>query len=306
MKKVIGSIAVSLLFACSSGSTNRDHDKEVGSYISGPVSGLNPAVITSTNTSTTVSAANGALNLQTANASGRQLFCFQNTSNSALACVGSDPSGDINTYYNNSTGNGVQFYDISGGGAGTLQIQMFNNTLELFGNSTFQTGGSLTLRPGAANTIALFLSSGAFQPTWAPLQTTGSPSVSGTQYTKPGTLRTVSSGTVTTIITVDGTAGFTNNSNALIEVSVACRAVTAPTAGAIGDGWMARRSIGARNVSNIATAIGSIASIETHTDTSMSTTACTITASGATMVVQMANVASATIDCTAVATITND
>lgn len=298
---------ISLMVAiCLAACLGPNPSRKVGSYISGPITGTNPAVLNSTNTSTTVSAANSTLNFQTSQASGLEFLCGQNTNTSALSCLSFDSISGVNLYYNNSTSNGISFYDTSGGGAGVAKGSFANNYLNLIGNSTFATTGSLTLRPATSGAITMYLSGGLFLPTWAPYQTTGSPSVVGTTYTKCGTLRTVNSSTATTIVTIDSTAGFLNNSNALIETSIACRAVTAPTAGAIGDGWMARRSIGARNVSNVAAAIGTIASVETHTDTSMSATAATITASGATMLLQLANVASATIDCTACTYVTND
>ena len=108
-------------------------------------------------------------------------------------------------------------------------------------------------------------------------------------------LRTVSTATATTIATLS-TASTTSGH---ITADIVCRAVTAPSAGAIGDTWAGTRTISYRNVSGTVTSVGTIGSVDTDTDTSMASTAASFTPSGTTMLLQMANVSTATVDCQA-------
>jgi hypothetical protein len=108
-----------------------------------------------------------------------------------------------------------------------------------------------------------------------------------------GTTRTVSSAATTTPITFTMTSG----SSAHIDATYVCRAVTAPGGGSIGDTWTAHRSVAARNIGGTVTIVGSIASIDTFTDTSMNTTAAAITASTNTVLISYTTVSTATVDC---------
>lgn len=117
-----------------------------------------------------------------------------------------------------------------------------------------------------------------------------------------GYLRTVSSGTATTILSFGsdtGTTALPTGSSALFHVATVCRATTAPSGGSIGDMWASDSAFGAKNVGGTVSIVGTVTSLDTNTDTSMSTTAVSATTSGTSVVWQVANVATATVDCTA-------
>jgi hypothetical protein len=110
-----------------------------------------------------------------------------------------------------------------------------------------------------------------------------------------GNVRTVSTATATTLYTW----GTTSTTSGRINAAVVCRAVTAPTAGAIGDTWSTDAVASYRNVAGTVTVVGTSLFTNTLTDTSMSTTVASFTVSTTNVLLQVANVASATIDCEA-------
>ena len=115
-----------------------------------------------------------------------------------------------------------------------------------------------------------------------------------------GTARTVSSATVTTVLTL-ATASTTSG---VVSVTCISRAITAPSSGAIGDTYAIVKEFTYRNVAGTLTIVGTNITGAAITDTSVTTTSFTITTSGTNILIQVANVASATIDSQVVADIT--
>lgn len=110
-----------------------------------------------------------------------------------------------------------------------------------------------------------------------------------------GFVRTVSTATATTAVTYATTAGTSGYVNAY----TICRAVTAPTSGAIGDSWHAYYLFGYRNVGGTITYIaGGQSGVVINRDTSLAAANTNLTSSGSNILYQVQNVASATIDCT--------
>ena len=109
-----------------------------------------------------------------------------------------------------------------------------------------------------------------------------------------GTARTLSSATVTTVCTYVPPVLLTSG---YILARCSSKAITAPTSGNIGDFYTTSKSVAFNyNGSGVLTIVGSTNTLDTNSNTSLSTTAFTITTSSGNIVVQVANVASATID----------
>ena len=82
---------------------------------------------------------------------------------------------------------------------------------------------------------------------------------------------------------------------------VVCRAVTAPAGGSIGDTWATNVEVGVRNVGGTATLVGSLTpqTGSPFTDASMAGTSLAASVSTNQFVLQVTNVATATVDCEA-------
>lgn len=261
------------------------------------ISGTNPISLTATNTSTTSSVANSALSLTSASTSVIPCIALGNTSNNHFASACTDSAGDLNFHYNNSLA-AVQFYDDSGGGAGVLKLEIFNNHI------TGPSGVPLTISAGSGATLTRSASGGGI------LQDVNSggfefqePAHTGTFNTQNGvhnrysaTLR-ITSATPATIFSVP----LSSAENMSVHTWVNCRATTTAGGTTTGDMWSQSKDWAFKNVAGTVSGVGTPTALDTLNDASMSAIASSTTGSGSPIVIQLAGIASATIDCEGVA-----
>ena len=201
------------------------------------------------------------------------------------------PAAGIREFGVNGSTHNAEFF---GGVSGTFSIGGGSGVIGIHDATTAPTtnpasGAILYSSAGAAR----WRGSGGATTQFAAVGTGTVNSQAGLVLTDTGALRTVSDATPTTVYsyaTATATSGH-------FSADTTCRAITAPTAGAIGDTWASKRTASYRNIGGTITIVGTLTALDTDTDTSMSGTAVTATSSGASLLIQVANVASATVDC---------
>ena len=255
-----------------------------GQFATPPVAPTGTTVATSVDGGNPVWTSPGALITGTAGQ-----FLIENDAGSAASFV--SPSGDLSCSTTNP-GNCL-VATMSPGGTTVLTA---NSTGTLFANvglpstptgavAVYGSGGALNVRGSGGGGVLTQLGA-------AGIGTHNSQAITDT-IGESFQLRTVSSGVATTIAGVGTPSNFMGHILAL----VACRAVTAPASGSIGDAWAGTRSITWKNISGTASIVGSVSAIDTQNDTSMSATAFSATVSTNTVLLQIANVSTATVDC---------